>query len=482
MLAAAAMFAGGAGSPKAALMFVAAAGLAVCVLWFGMPQRRFFLGLLFLVAPFDISKAVVAPLERFYSPGLYVTVGEATAATLGLVWAVERLLVRRLRLPFTTLDAWAFGFLALVWLGALHSKAGYLAYASAASYSLCVIGFYVASHALQSKSDVRLVLAMVVMSFCFEVLYVAAQMATHSFLTLPGAKVAAVGTQGVLYEAEQVSAFRPIGTFDHPNALADYLTLLLPSALGFVLMSRKRMPPGVYRTAALVLAAGTALILLTLSRGGWAACSLGTFFVAAVYLRKRIIGSGHVLTLAAVLLAGLITAVTIFPQIVLRLTEPDGRSLESRIVLTDQAVTIIKTHPLFGVGYGGYNRAAFEHIPPSFALISNEYQKQLLQLVVHNHYLLLATELGVPVMLYWIFLMLRFIRQAWPLSRWQDPGMFALGVGLAGALTSQMLYLASDNYYTDIRIFMLWLTAGVLQAITLIADGANRPVPTAVTQ
>jgi O-antigen ligase len=198
---------------------------------------------------------------------------------------------------------------------------------------------------------------------------------------------------------------------------------------------------------------------------------VGALFIGILYWRRRIIGSGHILALAGVLLAGLLAAAAIFPQIFLRVTEPDGRSVESRIVLTDQALTIIRSHPLIGVGYGGYNRAAFEHIPPSFALISEDYQKQLLQLIVHNHYLLLATELGLPAMVYWILLMLRFIRQAWPLTRWHDPGMFALAIGLAGALASQMLYLASDNYYTDIRVFLLWLSAGVLQALTLIADG-----------
>jgi O-antigen ligase len=468
------LFSGGAGSAKLPMLIVAASALLACMAWLGLPQRRFLIGVLFLAAPFDISKAFVAPLEQFYSPGLYVTIGEATAVALGAVWGLHRLFVQRLPLPFTRLDAFAFGFLALVWIGAMHARAGLLAYASAASYSLSVLAFYVVSHAIQSRDDVRLALKMVCAGLCFEAFYVAAQMATQSFLTLPGAKVAPVGTQGLLYEAEQVSAFRPIGSFDHPNALADYLTLLLPCALGLVLMGRKRLPPNIFYIAVLVLVTATALLLLTLSRGGWAAASLGALFVGAICWRKRIISSSHVLAMAAALLTTVIAAVAIFPQIVLRVTEPDGRSVESRLVLNDQALTIIRAHPLIGVGFGGYNRAAFEHIPPSFALISADYQKQLLQLIVHNHYLLLATELGLPAMIYWIFLMLGFVRQVSPLSRWQDPGMFGLAVGLGGALASQMLFLTSDNYYTDIRVFLLWLTAGVLQALTLMVDGARR--------
>jgi len=464
---AAALLVGSGDSGKIGMVLVLALAVIGGMLWVRAPQRRVLLGLMFLTAPFDISKAVMPPLDRFYSPGLYVTVSQAVMLALGLVWGVERVLVRRERLPLTSLDLAAFGFLAVVWTGAMHSPAGILGYASAVAYSLCVVGFYVVSHTLQTKDDVRLMLKTTIVAFCFQAVYVVAQMATRSFLTLPGAKVAPVGTQGLVYEAEQVSAFRPIGAFDHPNALADYLTLLLPPALALVLMSRKRLPRNVWRNAACVGVAAAALLLLTLSRGGWAAGLLGGGVVSVVFLRKRIIGSGHVLAFAGVVFAGLLAVVAIFPQVVLRLTEPDARSTESRIVLSDQALTIIKAHPLIGVGYGGYNRAALENTPPSFALISEDYQKQLLKLVVHNHYLLLASELGLPAMCYWIYLIVRFVRQAWPLSRWQDPGMFALAVGLAAALVSQMLFLASDNYYADIRVYLLWLTAGILQALTL---------------
>lgn len=466
---------GTADPPKIAIALVLGMALVVSMVWYRAPQRRYLLALLFLTAPLDVSKAVVPPLGQFYSPGLYLTVGAAVTLLLALVWMVETALIRRQRLPLTRLDALALGFLGIVWLGAVHANGGLLSFASAAQYSLCVLVFYVVSHTLQTKRDLRLMLFMVLIGFSFEALYVTAQMLTHAYLTLPGAKVAPVGTQGLTFEAEQVEAFRPIGSFDHPNALANYLTLLLPPALALVLMTRRRLPPGIWTVALLLFCAGGALLLLTLSRGGWGALLVGAGLVGIVYWRKRLIGSGHLLVLAGAVLAGLLAVVAIFPQVVLRLTEPDSRSTESRIVLSDQALTIIKAHPLIGVGYGNYNRAALDNTPPSFALISEDYQKQLLQLVVHNHYLLVASELGVPAMLFWIYLMLRFVRQSWPLARWRDPGTFALAVGLSGALASQMLYLASDNYYADIRVFLLWMTAGVLQALTLQSQAPPEP-------
>ena len=266
------------------------------------------------------------------------------------------------------------------------------------------------------------------------------------------------------------SAFRPIGAFDHPNVLADYLTLLLAPALAFVLMGPQRISRRAWASALGVLVVAGLMLLLSLSRGGWAAFGLAAITISVIFLRHRLIGSTHLLAAGLALVLGLGVMVTAYPQVLWRLTKPDDRSTESRVVLSDQAWTLIKREPLTGVGFGNYNRAAHEVRPPSFANISIEYQEQILKLVVHNHYLLVAAQMGLPALLFWIYLLWSMVRQAWPLHRWRDPGSWALGVGLAGALASQMLFLASDNYDADIRVFMLWLTAGLLQAMTRLSS------------
>lgn len=451
-------------SAKGAIAVAAAAAALASVLWSRLPVVRYLIGAMFLTAPFDVSKAVVPPLDRFYSPGLYVTVSQALMVLVAVCWGFDRVFVKRLPLPFTPLDRLALVFLALVWIGALHSPGGGLVYASAVSYSLCVLGFYVASHAVESHKDLRLVLLMVIAGFGLQALYVGAQLATQSLLPLPGAKVFDSGIAGAFQE--DPGAFRPPGGFDHPNALANYLTLLIPPALTLLFMGR-RLPAKVRGLAAAVVVVGGLMLLVTLSRGGWAACLVGVLFVGGVLWRRRIVGSGSVLAAAGIGLAAVFAALLVFPQIIERLTGPDSRSTESRIILSEQALTIIEAHPLIGVGFGNYNRAAFEYIPAAFANIAEDYRKELLMLVVHDHYLLLAAEMGIPTMLFWLFLMVRFVRQAWPLSRWHDPGMFALGVGLAGSLAGQILYLSADNYYADIRIYLLWVCAGLLQSLTL---------------
>jgi hypothetical protein len=452
------------------LLVVALAGLAA-FLWYPGPKRRMWLVTLAFIAPFDLSKAIIPPLDRFYSPGLYFSLGHAAVLALTATWLFEHLLVNRLRLPLTKLDKIGLIFLAWVWLSALAAPGDKVLLAgSAITYSLCVLAYYVVSHATQSTRDVMGMLKAFVAGLIVQAMHVSAQMLTHSFLPLPGAKVQGAATGNVLNFGGQGEAFRPIGAFDHPNALADYLTLIWAPSMALVLMGPSRIHRRVWWVALGVLTVTSVLLLLTLSRGAWAASAVGLAVIAVTFWRHRVIGSTHLLGAIMAGVLGFSAMLAAYPQVLLRLTAPDDRSTESRVVLTDQALAMIQLHPLTGVGFGAYNRAAPDVTPPSWALISTDYQEQLLKLVVHNNYLLVASQMGLPALLCWLYLLVRMVRQAWPLQRWQDPGAWALGVGLAGAMASQMLFLASDNYDADIRVFLLWLTAGLLQAMTRLSS------------
>ncbi|MEO8298140.1 MAG: O-antigen ligase family protein [Burkholderiales bacterium] len=455
--------AGESATPAVAAVAVLA-GL-VCLALFGS-LRRFLIFLLFFTTALDMSKAVVAPEPPFFSPGLYLTVAQAVLLVWALLWLFDHAVRQRRRLPLSGLDALALLFLAVVWLQALRSPAGGIALAGALAYSLGVLGYYVVSHALVSLADVRLALKGVVAVFVLQAVFVALQMAAHAPIVLPGIKVAGGDMMLALGDA---AAFRPIGLFNHPNVMADYVLWLLLPALALVLMGRRRIAAGVWWLALAVLGVGGAMLLLSMSRGGWAAFVLGALVLGKVYWRCRLIGRRHLLAAAGLLAAALMAVALVYPQVFLRLTEPDSRSTESRVLLAEQALNIIRAEPLLGVGFGAYNRAAHDHIPSAWADVSADYQTALLQLVVHNQYLLTAAELGLPALLLWLLLLLGMAGQAWPLSQWQQPGLFALGTGLGAALIAHMLYLASDNYYVDIRIFQLWLAAGLLQALRLQA-------------
>ncbi len=442
-------------------------GVGVWLAW-GRQPRRLLIAALFFLAPVDVSKAIVAPLDRFYSPGLYLSAAHVMLILLTVLWLGRRLLVERRSLPFTRLDLLALAWLGWICLRTIGSLQGGLATASAVAYGLAVLGFYVASHALETSEDLRLAMRAVVFGLIAEALWVAAQMAAHAPLALPGAKVGdTAGGSDMLFFGGAGEAFRPSGFFIHPNSLADHMTLLIPPAFALVLLGLRKLQARVWWTAAGVVVVASGLLLVTLSRGGWAAAVLGGAWVVFRYVRRGLLTRRHLAQMAVAGGIGAVALVAVYPDILLRLTAPDERSTESRLILNSQAFTIIKAHPWVGVGYGGYNRAAYEYIAPAFANISEEYQEALLQLVVHNHYLLIAAELGLPAMVFFAFLMTRFVLLPRPWASWRDPTSFALATGLSGAVVTQVLFLASDNFYADIRIFMIWLTAGTLQALCL---------------
>jgi len=458
-------------SSAAGVGLVCLLGIGAWLAWGRQPRRLLVAGVYFL-APIDVSKAIVAPIDRFYSPGLYLSVADVVLLMLAALWLGRRLLIERRALPLTRLDALALAYFAWMFARSLGSLQGTLAVASAVQYGLAVLAFYVASHVLESPSDLRLALRAVVAGVAAELLWVAAQMATHSPLALPGAKVLDTGETLLFGGAGE--AFRPQGFFIHPNSLADHMTLVIPPAFALVLLGRRRLAGRVWWTALAVLAAACAMLLLTLSRGGWAAAVLGGLWVVWRFFRQGLLAPRHIAQMAAAAAVAVVAVVSVYPQILLRLTAPDDRSTESRIILADQAWTIIKAHPWVGVGYGGYNRAAYEYIAPAFANVSEEYQQALLQLVVHNHYLLIAAEMGVPAMLFFGYMLARLVLQPRPWAAWRDPTAYAMAVGLSAALVAQVLFLASDNFYADIRLFMIWLTAGTLQALCLMQQRARR--------
>jgi O-antigen ligase len=441
--------------------------LATVMLFAGMKSlRRFVVFAFFLTAALDINKALMPPLERFYSPGLYITLAQALMLAWGLLWLVER---RAVRLPVSSLDRWALVYLAWIWFCALRSPAGSLALASAMAYSLCVLSYYLVSHAITRVEDLRLLLKAVLITFALQAAFTALQMALKAPIVLPGIKVAGLGGAMTLALGES-SAFRPIGLFNHPNVMADYVLWLLLPAFALVLMGTQRIAKRVWWTALAVLLVAAGMLLASLSRGGWAAGILGGLVIGATYWRLRLIGRSHLMIAVGLVIVALVVVAVVYPQVFLRLTESDARSTESRLLLNDQAFMIIRDNWLTGAGFGAYNQAAYDHIPASWSAISEDYHRPLLMLVVHNHYLLVAAELGLPAMLFWVVLLCRFARQAWPLAQWPEPGLMALGVGLGGAMVAHMLYLASDNYYVDIRVFLLWTCAGLLQALTGIAQ------------
>jgi len=176
---------------------------------------------------------------------------------------------------------------------------------------------------------------------------------------------------------------RPYGTFSHPNMLAGYFVITMLFVAYFLARSNKALQVILFSS----LIFGTIGLTLTLSRTSILAWILVGLIGIAITFHKRI--SRNILILCSTIGTAFLLSIVFFPPIIFRLLSFSfGESFVERIGLAQSAMKMIVTHPLFGVGPNNFISSLSFFSKNSFVLQP-----------VHNVYLLVAAELGLPGLL-----------------------------------------------------------------------------------
>jgi len=181
--------------------------------------------------------------------------------------------------------------------------------------------------------------------------------------------------------------FRPIGTFFHTNIFAMFLTIILPFFLFFMIRSKKNI-------FKLVFFLTIACLVLTLSRTAWLASLISILLVLFYFeYRKKMILIQFISLKKIVLCLFLVLPLFFYsaPRIAgISNILQEGGGLNLRIKQTNEVLGLISQSPLFGTGTGFSVVKAIEKNPKSvFASFPNP---------IHNYFLLLAVENGIPYM------------------------------------------------------------------------------------
>ena len=251
---------------------------------------------------------------------------------------------------------------------------------------------------------------------------------------------------------------RLAGTLNHPNALAMYLNLCLPVSVFMLMIEKIRI-----RRWFLIAAIGLALIALIWSgsRGGWLGLSIavggGVFF----WHRKR--GGNPVASLSimvftvAMLFGVLFASSETFRS---RLVEGDAGAAQIRYPLMEVAMEMIKENPVLGVGLNQYTR---EMVPydRTTSFIAYRYDQP-----VHNTFLMVAAETGLPSLLVLAAFIAFLGREAFMVFTRNDGVVEAVGIGICGTLISWFIH----NQVNQTGLFndqTLWVIFGLLAAASL---------------
>jgi O-antigen ligase len=221
--------------------------------------------------------------------------------------------------------------------------------------------------------------------------------------------------------------------FSQPNQLGGFLLLLVPLALSAMLISRRRRV--LFAAAAFAAAVG---VYASFSRGAL----IGLALVPFLFLR------GWRLWIVGPLVALVVLFAT--PNLVrerFATLTSSGGEISTRVDIWKTALSIWESHPLIGVGLGGFPQAYSQaQVPGKVFLPSTVFQPPP---HAHNIFLQLLAEQGLLGLLAFAAILLAAVRTTLRLRRRSDRQARLLGSGLLAALAAFLVHNLFDVTFED---------------------------------
>jgi O-antigen ligase len=193
-------------------------------------------------------------------------------------------------------------------------------------------------------------------------------------------------------------------------------------------------------------------LILTQTRGAW------INFMAGMVL--FLVFSGKVRYLGQVLLGVGATAgigFVIFRKVILERFSEGVDTLIYRLNLMQSAFEMIKSHPFLGIGINNYARVMDDYVP--FFLTQERW-------IVHNHYLLVASETGLLGLGLFLILLVTLFRTAWRGRRSSDPFISVFSISIFFGLLVFCLQMMMESLDGRISDSHFWLMAAIAVSLS----------------
>ena len=259
------------------------------------------------------------------------------------------------------------------------------------------------------------------------------------------------------------NVFRVGGLMGHPNLMAAYLALLLPMCLSVVF---SRVNALLKAGAVVAVAAGSAALLLTLSRTGWISFAIGFVSLLLLSFMHPILRRRYFLVRAGLIVATAVAALAFSGPIVKRFTQSDPGALSFRYEWNQVAWKMIKEKPIMGFGLN-----SFVFNMPKYTRYAGP-QKMTERFgrnwpVVHNIYLLTWAEQGTIGFLWFLALNIYLLWLAFKNAKnVRDLTLYTMNIGLMSGLIALMVDGLGSFFVRNPscgRVF--WIVAALIVAI-----------------
>ncbi|MHB8068430.1 MAG: O-antigen ligase family protein [Desulfobaccales bacterium] len=428
-------------------------------------RKKFFLALLVFAIPIGLSKTFFFTPSMVFriSFGFSVYLAFLPLLALYVIWIYRRVAWRE-PLPLSTVGLWPlFGIFAMASISVLIASNRMFAAFDLFSLAFMLLLFIYVSSEIRDMKELRLVLVILILTGVTQAVIAIGQNLTGSSLGLGffGARQFITGYLGLL------TLTRVTGTLGHPSSLAEYFDLVIPVsfAMLFYPMSRGRK---------FLLALGVFIEFIGLgmsySRGGifWTIAAVG-FITLVQFCRRQGALRGTFTTFAMGFLFVFLLLVVPNP-LQKGLYRTEAETAYGRLPLMKVAYGLISHHPLLGVGLNNYVPMAkkYDFTPEQLTTSWNS--------AVHNVYLFIAGEIGLPGLLFFICLVAVVLRHLYPALRSADPFINLVALGVMSGLAALLIHWMTDlGGWASTRWF--WFMLGLAVAVGRLAGEAPENIP-----
>jgi len=245
---------------------------------------------------------------------------------------------------------------------------------------------------------------------------------------------------------------RVFSTLYNPNLLAGFLVTIMAIAGGLGLSAYRIKVKLVF--FGLIMVMGVCLVL-TYSRGAWLSLLVVLVTFGVLYNRKLL----WLLVLVPVVL---MLGHDVFLERMLSIINPTDTSTTVRLALWRSTLTMIRDHPLLGIGWGSYLL-----VYPHYNFFVYNCGNKIVH--AHNMYLHIAAEIGIPGFLVFLTLLLGHIRNAYRLAiGFADRWGAGLMLGILAALLGLAIGGFTDYVLFNIQMAMIfWLLNALVVVVYL---------------
>lgn len=323
---------------------------------------------------------------------------------------------------------------------------------------------------IEDRRDVVLVLSMLILGLFIQEAVTFLQAYLKVWFTFTGDT-----EQTTLRGSGEADLFRAGGTIGPHNVQSAYYVLVVPLAAAICLVVRSRWQKVALSASVL---GGVLAVLLTYSRNGYLSLVVALAVLVALARAKGVLTS-RMLVIGVCLFLVLSNLIIIVKGGSFLERIKSSAAIEPRIESIKIAFNMIKAHPILGVGLNNFSLVMQDraYSPEGISSLQQTYfGGDFFGTVVHNRYLLVASQMGLTGLLCYCWFLVRTFRYSFLISRVRDPFYAAIGAGILSALSGALVQMLSDIYNSDLLVTVFTVLVGLLFAVHRLNRQAAEPL------